>query len=96
MALSEKTGMRWTNIQRYETGLRHLKLHHLDVFARALECMPEDLLSTAPVLDEQQRALLALFGQLPSADQERLLKIGRTLLPDKAITGADQAERKAS
>lgn len=78
-ALATLTGVHRNNIQRYETGLRQLKLHHLKIFAEALRCEPGDILPSGPALSAEQRALVELFDRLAPADQEKLLRIAEAI-----------------
>lgn len=77
--LAEQVGMSVSNVAKIERGDIRLKTDQLETFARALGVDRAEILSSGLALSPRQKALLDLFSTLPIEDQDRLLRIGRSL-----------------
>lgn len=70
-------------IQRHETG-GNVSTSQLANYARAFGVAPEELLPEGTGLDDQERALIAMFKKLDARGRADFMRLGRAL--------AEQAE----
>jgi transcriptional regulator with XRE-family HTH domain len=61
--VADRTGLSYATVSRRETGDRQLKVYELDVFARALGCAPEEILS------EGAHRLVSVVGRVGAGEQ---------------------------
>lgn len=79
--LAARAGMGSEKLRKLELGDRELSVADLEAVARALNRPSSQLLTSVdPVLDQQERALLALFRAAGAADRERLLSAAPAIL----------------
>ncbi len=81
-ALAKRVGTSNQQISHLELGRRRLTANWLLRLAEELNCDPMELLGIPrePVLSEEERSLLSLFGQLPADQRAAFLSVVRTVI----------------
>ena len=75
--LGELTGQKHQSVARHETGLNQMTLAQMELYAKALQIKPEELLNDSVRISGPMRELVALLENLPPTEQERLLSMTR-------------------
>lgn len=83
--LAEMTNTSNPQIYKLETGERRLSLHWMQRLADALGCTPADLLPAPPTdspiqtQSPEERAMLEMFRQLPTAQRRAVMSLSGAL-----------------
>lgn len=80
--LAARTGISWQTIQRYETGVRNIKLESLKQIAEALGVTSAELMRDAVTLSQEERELIEWLREHPR-DRQLILSQLRVLREDR-------------
>lgn len=75
--LADLTNQKHQSVARHETGLNQMTLAQMELYAKALQIKPEELLNDSVRISRPMRELVALLENLPPTEQERLLSMTR-------------------
>lgn len=86
--LAGLTNQKHQSVARHETGANQMTLVQMELYAKALQIKPEELLNNSLRISPAIRDLVALLENLPPTEQERLLSMTRAFAappPEKPI-----------
>jgi transcriptional regulator with XRE-family HTH domain len=75
--LADLTNQKHQSVARHETGLNQMTVAQMELYAKALQIKPEELLNDSVRITAPMRGLIAMLENLPPTEQERLLDMIR-------------------